>query len=366
MAGPEWSGVPNAAGVLGTALGTVSAGRLISLRGSKFVLLGLYGAAVAGALVAFAAAASTTMVLLLAGMFLLGLGSGAAQLSRYLAAELFPQERKGFALSLIVWAGTVGAIVGPALIAPGAHVAGWLGFPALAGPVLVAVVMTAAAVAATSTLRHTPAPPARRTSFAALRRPVVLTPLVSMVCAQLTMVAVMTMTPLQMAAHHHGLEMLGVVLSAHLIGMFALAPLSGRLADRWGGRATIYLGIGVLTVSGVAAFGATRPDGLSLAMFLLGYGWNLVFVGGSSILSRELPEGERIQLQGAVDAVVWGSSALASLAAGVLFSSGGYSLVVVVGAVVALLPIVMLARPVPVASEPLPLPASAGRPSRPL
>lgn len=101
-------------------------------------------------------------------------------------------------------------------------------------------------------------------------------------------------------------------------------------------------------------------------MFLLGYGWNLVFVGGSSILSRELPAGERIQLQGAVDAVVWGSSALANLTAGLLFGLGGYPLVVAAGAVVALLPIVMLARPAPVPAEPLPPPASVGPPSRPL
>jgi len=358
--GPGWSGVPGAAGVLGTALGTLSAGNLISRHGSRTVLIGLYGCAVAGALVAFAAAVTTAMVVLLLGMFLLGLGSGAAQLSRYLAAELYPPERKGFGLSLIVWAGTVGAIVGPTLIAPGARAASWLGFPALAGPVLVAVVMTGAAVLASTALRRTPAPPARRTSFAALRRPVVLAPLVSMVCAQLTMVAVMTMTPLQVEAHGHSLEVLGVVLSAHLIGMFALAPLSGRLADRWGGRATIYLGIGLLVVSAVAAFGSAHLTGLSLSMFLLGYGWNLVFVGGSSILSRELPAAERIQLQGAVDAVVWGTSAFASLGAGVLFGLGGYSLVAVVGGVLALLPVIVLARrPAPVEPEPPRPPASA-------
>jgi MFS family permease len=357
-AGAGWSGVPNAAGVLGTAAGTLTAGQLIARRGSKAVLLGLYGTAVAGGLVAFTAAVSTTMTVLLVGMFLLGLGSGAAQLSRYLAAELFPPNRKGFALSLIVWAGTVGAIVGPTLIAPGAGFATGLGLPGLAGPVLVAVVMTAAALLATTVLRRTPAPPARRTSFAALRTPVVLTPLVSMVCAQLTMVAVMTMTPLQVTAHGHGLEVLGVVISAHMVGMFALAPVSGRLADRFGGRAVIYLGIGFLVVSSVAAFGAGQMTGLSLAMFLLGYGWNLVFVGGSAILSRELPEDRRIQLQGAVDAVVWGSSAFASLGAGVLFGLGGYPLVAVVGGVLAVLPVIVLARrPVPAEPEPHRLPA---------
>lgn len=354
-AGPSWSGAPGAAGVLGTALGTLSAGQLIARRGSKTVLIGLYGCAMLGAVVAFTAAAGSTVITLLAGMFLLGLGNGAAQLSRYLAAELYPLARRGFALSLIVWAGTVGAIVGPTLIAPGARLAKSLDIPELAGPVLVAIVMTALAALVTTALRRTPAPPASPRSFAALARPVVVTPLVAMVCAQLTMVAVMTTTPLHVEAH--GLEIIGVVLSVHMIGMFAFAPVSGRIADRWGGRNTIYLGLGVLVLSAVTAFGATHLSGLSLGMFLLGYGWNLVFVGGSAMLSRELPEGEQIQVQGAVDAVVWGSSALASLSAGALFGVGGYSLVAAVGGLIALVPVIFLARRVPAGPEPLRQPA---------
>lgn len=362
-AGPAWSGVPSAAGVLGTAFGTLSAGHLIARRGSKAVLIGLYGCAVLGAVVAFTAAVSTVLLTLLAGMFLLGLGNGAAQLSRYLAAELYPAARKGFALSLIVWAGTVGAVLGPTLIAPGARLAGTFRIPDLAGPILVAVTMTVLAAVATTVLRRTPAPPARRTSFAALGRPAVLTPLVAMVCAQLTMVAVMTTTPLHVESH--GLEIVGVVLSAHMIGMFALAPVSGRIADRWGGRTTIHLGIGVLVLSAVTAFGASHLSGLSLGMFLLGYGWNLVFVGGSAMLSRELAEGERIQVQGAVDAVVWGSSALASLSAGALFGLGGYSLVALVGGLIALVPLMFLARRAPAEPERRRQPVSAGPPQRP-
>ena len=354
-AGPGWSGVPNAFGVLGTAAGTLAAGTLIARYGSRNVVLGMYAAAVLGAGTAFVA--GTALAVLIAGMFLLGLGNGAAQLSRYLAAEQVPPHRKGFALSMIVWAGTVGAIVGPTLIAPGANLASALGFRPLAGPILVAIVMTVVALFAAATLRRTPPPPARRMNPGALRAPAVLAPLVSMVCAQLTMVAIMTMTPLHM--HGHGLSVLGVVISLHMVGMFALAPLSGRLADRFGGRTTIYLGLGTLAVAAVTAFGAGGVTGLSIAMFLLGYGWNLVFVGGSTILSRELPEDQRIQLQGAVDAVVWGTSALASLGSGLLFGLGGYDLVAVVGGVLVLVPVTVLSRRAPAGPAPLPPPASA-------
>jgi MFS family permease len=350
-AGPAWSGVPNAFGVVGTALGTLGAGALVARRGSRPVLLALYGAAVAGASIAFGAAAGTVFALLLPGMVLLGLGNGAAQMSRYVAAELYPLSRRGFALSVIVWAGTVGAIAGPALMTPGAHVASLAGLPSLAGPVLVSVVTTALALAATARLPRVPPPPPRpRLSgamvAAALRRPEVVAPLTAMVGAQVSMVAVMTMTPLQLDHHGQGLDVIGWILSAHMIGMFALAPLSGRIADRWGGRATIYLGIGTLTVAAATAISAptAHTSGLPLALFLLGYGWNLVFVGGSSLLSRDLPEEERTQLQGVVDAVVWLSSAVASLAAGTLFGLGGYALVAIVGGALALAPIVVVSR----------------------
>ncbi|HEX2130087.1 MAG TPA: MFS transporter, partial [Actinophytocola sp.] len=195
--------------------------------------------------------------------------------------------------------------------------------------------------------RVPPPPPRPRLSapmvLAALRRIEVATPLVAMVGAQLAMVAVMTMTPLQLDHHGHGLDVVGWTLAAHMIGMFALAPLSGRIADRWGGRTTIHLGIGTLVLAAAAAAPAHGP-GLSFGLFLLGYGWNLVFVGGSSLLSRDLQPAERTQVQGVVDAVVWGSSALASLAAGALFGLGGYPLVTALGGLVALAPIVLLAR----------------------
>ncbi|OLF16767.1 MFS transporter [Actinophytocola xanthii] len=347
-AGSGWSGLPSACGVLGSALGTLGAGTVMARRGSRPVLLAMYGLAVAGALVAFAAAAGTVFAVLLVGMVLVGIGNGAAQLSRYVAAELYPVRRRGFGLSVIVWAGTVGAVAGPALLAPGARVGEWLGLPALAGPVLVAAVASGLALLATATLPRVPPPPARPrlsavTAFAALRRPVVLTPLVAMVAAQLAMVAVMTMTPLQLEHHGHGLDVVGWTLAAHMIGMFALAPLSGRIADRLGGRVTIGLGIGALVLAAAASAPAGGVE-LSFGLFLLGYGWNLVFVGGSSLLSRDLPAEERIQLQGVVDAVVWGSSALASLAAGTLFHAGGYALVAVVGGLVAVAPVVLLAR----------------------
>jgi MFS family permease len=349
LGGESASGVPNAAGVLGTALGAVCSGTLMARRGRRFALLAAYSLASAGALIAFGGALSGSLPPVVLGLLLLGIGNGGAQLSRYVAAEMFPASRKGFALSAIVWSGTIGAVVGPALIAPGAHAAAAQGLPPLSGPIAVSAVVTGFAVLATAILPRalgSDAPRRRVQMGAALSRPAVRLSIMAMLGAHLAMVSVMLMTPLQLAHHGHGLGVVGWVLSAHMIGMFALAPLSGRIADRFGGRVAIGAGVAVLLAAALLAglFPTAHSSGLPLALFLLGYGWNLAFVGGSSVLSKDLPEDQRIQLQGGVDAIVWGASGIASLSAGPLFGLGGYSLLAAVAGLLALMPVIALSR----------------------
>jgi MFS family permease len=349
LGGDGASGLPNAAGVLGTALGALSAGGLMARHGRRFALLIMYGLATGGAVVAFDGALSQTLAPVVAGQLLLGLGNGGAQLSRYLAAELFPDSRKGTALSAIVWSCTVGAIVGPALISPAAGAAAGYGVPALAGPIAVSALATACAALATALLPRGLGTAHRRVRAAArfdavFRRPAVRLAVTAMAAAHVTMVAVMLMTPVQLHHHGHGLGVVGWILSAHMLGMFAFAPVSGRIADRFGGRVAIGAGSAVLVTAAVLAAVTASTTGLAVALFLLGYGWNLAFVGGSSVLSRDLPEETRLQLQGTVDAIVWSSAALASLAAGPLFGIGGYPLLAVLAGLLALLPVSLLAR----------------------
>jgi MFS family permease len=305
-------------------------------------------------------------LMVLSGMALLGIGNGGAQLSRYAAAELYPAASRGWALSTIVWAGTVGGVLGPNLMAPAAGVAQSVRIAPQAGIFVAAtVVMAGAWLAAVALPRARHAPPGEVTAPGApvrlatlARLPAVRIALGAMVAAQLDMVAVMTMTPLYLSMSGEGLAMIGGVLSVHILGMFALSPLSGKLADRFGGIPTIVCGVGVLGLATVLA--AAAPAGGMLeapALFFLGYGWNLCFVGGSSLLSRGLPEAAQARLQGAVDTLVWGSSALASLASGGLFAAAGYSVLAVVAGLapaVLLVAIVAARRRPPGVSRPAP------------
>lgn len=352
-AGPAWGGVPNAAAVLGTALGALALGAIMARRGRRAGLVVGYASAVAGALLGVVAVRWEVLPLLLGAMLMLGVGNGSAQLSRYAAADLYPARRRGFALGLLVWAGTVGAVIGPNLLGPAGTRATAFALPPATGVFVLAFIGTAGALGAVVAMPRLR--PATRTfaagglsptMLALLRLPSVKLGLAAMVTAQLVMVAVMTATPLHIHHEGHGLETVGLVLSAHTLGMFALAPLSGRLTDRFGSSAVIIGGLATLAAATALAFVAPTADGavLAVALFLLGYGWNLNLVAGSALLTGAVATTEQARLQGSVEALVWGTSAAASAASGPVFAAGGYSLLALLAGALLVVPAVVRVR----------------------
>jgi hypothetical protein len=322
--GAAWSGLPGAAGVLGTAAGSVALSAAPTRR--RGLLIG-YALAGAGALLAVAG--WSRLAVLTVAMMLLGVGNSAALLSRYAAADLYPAGRGGSAMGVVVWGGTAGALAAPAMLPLTTDTAPALGLAAHAGPYALAVLTAVGAACAAALLPRITARGVAADDAGSVGRPV--TALTAMVTGQVVMVAVMTMTPVHMHQHGHGLGAVSVVLTAHLAGMFALAPLSGRLADRAGGQATVLWGLVTLAASGGFAVAASDGPLLATGMFLLGYGWNLTFTGGSKLLSSV-----SARMQGRVDGLVWGASAIAGLASGPVMATLGYpGLVAVSGLVVA-------------------------------
>jgi MFS family permease len=328
--GPAWGGVPATAGIVGTGLGSLLLTRAMHRRGRRTGLAYGYAAAVAGAALAMHAVLAADVAGLSAGMLLLGLGNAAAQLSRYAAADLYPAQRRATAISTVVWAGSVGAVGGPLLLGPSGVAAGGLGWTPLAGPFLVAAVASVVAVLAVTAM---PAGAAVTPAGSAVPlRELVGTPaarsaLSVMVTAQVVMVGVMTAAPVHMHRHGEGLGSVGAVLAGHTLGMFALSPVTGRMVDRYGARPVMLAGLGMLLLAtGLAAVAADVPGPRAVALTVLGYGWNLCFVGGSGHLARDLPPAERARVEGGVDATVWGVAAGAGLASTAVLSAGGYGL----------------------------------------
>ena len=347
------AGTPAAAVVLGAALGATTLSWLMSRRGRRLGLAAGYAIGVGGAAIAVVAIVAASLALLLLGSVLIGFGNSANQLSRYAAADLYPADRRATALGTVVWAATVGAIVGPNLVGPSGDVAMSLGLPHHAGPYLVPVVLVAlASILSFVRLRPDPYDLADHHSRTAeengeaaplstiLRRPAVIVAVVALVVGQFVMVLIMTMTPLHMTDHGHDLVAVGIVLSAHTAGMYALAPISGRLTDRFGSAAVIYGGMAVLAVSAVLAAVAPAEDDrmLLIALFLLGFGWNLGYVAGSALLTSGVSVVERTRVQGVADALIWSTAALASLGSGVLVAAAGYATLGVLGAILVAVP----------------------------
>lgn len=350
------AGVPAASAVLGTAFGTTLLTLSMARRGRRPGLVWGYTTAVLGAIGSILAMALLSFPLLIAGMALLGVGNASNALARYTAADMHPRDRRGAALGIVVWASTVGSVLGPSLLQPSSRVAVGLGSSELAGGYLVsATFMTLALLLYLIALRPDPAslaeqapggPRVRGDLWAGLRLPQVRVALTAMVTGQVVMVMIMTATPLYLRHHGSDLGIVGLVMSAHTLGMFALSPITGRLVDRFGGTSVALGGVGVLGLAAVAAaFGPNESIAILLiTLFALGFGWNLAFVSGSSLLTGGMGTEIRARLQGRVDSIAWGSGALASIGSGVVYQATDYQMTSLIGLLLLVLPAVLISR----------------------
>jgi MFS family permease len=306
-----------------------------------------------GAAIGFGAVSMGSITVLCLGMLLLGLGVGGAVVSRYAAAEMYPPERRGFAIGVVVAAGAVGAIGGPLLLTPTSAAVRHFGWAELSGPFLLATVASALAGIGLVAL---PLRRVRRAEQGGTDQRVALRELLGtrssrtllrvMVTAQLVMVAIMTAAPLDIHTRHTDLTLVGTALAAHTTGMFVLSPLTGWVIDRVGSRRVMVAGLFTLVAAAALAASAPQTQQLlpDLALFLLGYGWNLCFMAGSRRLAVDLPVQRQGQVVGVVDAVVWGVSATATLSGTALLSLGGYSLLAEIAGALPVLTVFALLR----------------------
>ena len=266
--------------------------------------------------------------------------------SRYAATDLATEEHRARALSVVVWATTVGAVAGPNLTGVGASVARSMGVPELTGGFAIgAVVLVVAAGWVSWRLRPDPLLLAQETAgvvpsagpeprgrswgrFVAVVRdvPAVGAAVVAMACAHAAMVTVMIMTPLHMEHGGAHLEVIGFVISIHVLGMFAFSPLVGWAADRFGRSAVLVTGGVVLLVS--LALCGLSPEGTSwqifAGLFLLGLGWSCATVAASTVIADRTPIEARTDVQGTSDMAMALTAAGGGALAGVIVGELGY------------------------------------------
>ncbi|KRC88820.1 MFS transporter [Terrabacter sp. Root85] len=360
------AGVGTTAQVLGTALLTIPVARATAARGRRVGLRWGLAVAFVGASLVLVAAVLRSFPLFVVGMFLFGGGTTANNQTRYAAADLADPARRGRDLSIVVWATTIGSVVGPNLVGPGKVLAHRLGLPELAGTFVFSLVgFVAAWLVVDRLLRPDPLLTARaldaahreegrraaapdvvadpasggvadvpnhdgsmRRGLAVVRsNPRALQAILVMALGHLVMVSVMVMTPIHMKHGHAELEVIGFVISVHILGMFALSPLVGAAVDRWGAPPVAMTGGVVLTVASLLASRSQAGwSGLLLvALFLLGVGWSCTLVSGSTLLTSVVTTDERPATQGLADVLMGLAGAGGGVAAGIVVGSLGYS-----------------------------------------
>ena len=349
------AGLVQTAQVLGASMASYLLARLMARRGRRAgqvtgLLLGA-----AGAFTAVWAGVVGSMALLMLGSLVLGATTAANAAARYAATDLATPGTRGRALSTVVWATTVGAVLGPNLSGPAGDLARRLGLPELTGPFLLGgVVMVAAALVVLVLMRPDPLLLARdlagagdepaggtawgRALEAFSGRPALVAAAVAQALAHAAMIAVMIMTPLHMEHGGAGLEVIGLVISVHVLGMFAFSPLVGMLADRVG-RGPVLVGGSVVLLAALALCGSA-PEGhswrITAGLFLLGLGWSLATLAASATVADLAPLSARTDVQGVSDMAMGLTAAVAGAVSGVIVGSLGYPVLAAFAALLAL------------------------------
>lgn len=345
------AGIPQTISTFSWALVAFPMGILMDSYGRRSSLTVGYIAGVLGCLLGGLAIIQHSYVMLLVGVVLLGITRSGSEQSRFIAAEIHPEDRRAKIIGMVIFASTIGAIGGPALVAPsGYFVNDHYNLPKEAGPWLFSAGLMAITTLATFILLR---PDPRDFAAAAktihissdsarplrviFSTPQVQVAIAAMLIGQFVMVLLMGITPLHMKNHSHSLGEISVVFMAHTLGMFGLSSMTGYLIDRFGRVNMIVGGAVVLILSAVLAPLSTETYALVIALFLLGLGWNFCYIGGSSLLSDALTSAERGKAQGMNEAMVALASGAASLSSGFIFDAGGYLAVSIIGLIFVLI-----------------------------
>ena len=337
-----WGGIATATVTIGSAFMSQLLARIMSKSGRRVGLQTGYSLAIVGGLIAGLGVQRSSLTIFLLGLFLYGNGQASNLLARYAATDLaLPQERAQ-AMSKILFASTFGAVLGPVLVVP-AQWAGqeWFGWQKYTGPWVFAAIFFIGALV-NIYVRLRPDPLELSGGLRSQAAVGVTTPrltealriicstrsgrvaLMAMVVSQVTMVAVMTMTPVHLKAHGHE-SISSYVISLHIAGMYAFSPLVGRFSDARGRLPTILVG-GILLVCAtiLAAIAGEAAVVLFPALWLLGIGWSFALIGGSSLLVDSVPTESRVTVQGSADVMMSLCGGIAGFSSGFIRKAIGF------------------------------------------
>lgn len=284
---------------------------------------------------------------LIIGSFGLGFGQATNLQARFAAADLADDATRGRDLSIVMWAVTIGAVAGPNLIGVGSRIGEWIGLPALSGPFLFSLAgMVLALIILQVGLRPDPLlmaqnragvrQEAKRRALSAGLRAIgasrtAVVGLAAVLVAHLTMVAIMSMTPVHLSGHHGAhpgpdvLQFIGLTISLHIAGMYALSPVMGMLTDRLGRRTMVLVGqVTLMVAAAVSGLGQHHATAVVIGLILLGLGWSASVIAGSAMLTGAIAPAERVLAQGVSDTGMGAMGALGAALSGPVLAAAGF------------------------------------------
>lgn len=330
------AGLAQTTTVLGAAIMALPLAKLTQKGGRRLSLMSGYSIGVIGAVLAILGGTHKILFLMLTGAFMVGAASASGYQARFAAIDLATPANRSKNLSLVVWGSTVGAVTGPNLMQPAGDFAHFLHLPRLVGPYFIAgTSLTLATIVIFFFLKPDPYLTANmssdgvtqkkhETTRAALKHirqiPHALFAITAVGVGHLAMVSIMVMTPVHMSHVDVTLSVIGLVISVHVLGMYAFSPVVGALSDKLGRIRVIQIGVVILLAAATTAglSPAMNPVQLGIGLFLLGLGWSCTLIAGSTFLSESVSVEMKPSSQGASDLVMNLMGAVGGAASGVI------------------------------------------------
>ncbi|PFA25233.1 MULTISPECIES: MFS transporter [Bacillus cereus group] len=358
------AGLPTAMFTMGSAGAAFIVGRLSQRYGRRIGLASGFMAGGIGAIGVVMAALTNSIILLLASLLIYGAGTATNLQARYAGTDLANKKQRATAISTTMVMTTFGAVAGPNLVGVMGNIALSIGIPKLAGPFLLsAAAFLLAGLILFIMLRPDPLIVAsvietykqkqikKENSMAKAsienKRGVIVGAVV-MILTQIVMVAIMTMTPIHMKHHGHGLHEVGLVIGFHVGAMYLPSLVTGMLVDKVG-RMTMSIASGVVLLSAGVVAAVAPSDSLILlvvALVLLGLGWNLGLISGTAQIVDATEPLTRAKTQGKIDVLIALAGASGGAMSGMVVANSSYAALSLAGGALALLliPVVIWSR----------------------
>jgi MFS family permease len=346
------AGLSQTTAVLGAAAMAIPLSKLTQRGGRRLGLSVGYTVGLIGAAFAIFGGSQRILIAMLLGTFLVGAASASGYQARFAATDLADDSNRSRQLSYVVWGSTIGAVTGPNLMGPSGALAEALGLPKLVGPYILAFVtlgmgalvirfflkpdpyLTAANLRPQSEEHHELLS-ASKTLKLIRKNLTALFAIAAIAIGHVAMVSVMVMTPIHMAHVDVTLTVIGLVISIHIVGMYAFSPIIGSLSDRMGRRWVIQIGVLILLASCLVSGLADAHNSIQLGfgLFLLGLGWSCTLIAGSALLSESVETELRPSSQGASDLLMNLMGAGGGAIAGIVIGTLGYGWLCLIAAV---------------------------------